>query len=141
MLIMRATDEATEASKQVPFEEIINAMGAYNEALMAAGVMVDGGGLSDAAQGRVVAFGEGEPTVTEGPYAGTESLFSGYWMLDVPTIDEAVAWAAKAPLGPGSKLEIRRLTDETDFADFADNEFIEKEVGWREEQDARRAES
>ena len=65
MLIMRAVDQAkVEEYQQRPFEEIIAEMGAYNEAMINAGVMVDGAGLSDASEGAVVAFGDGDPVVT-----------------------------------------------------------------------------
>lgn len=135
MLIMRATDEAIEASKQVPFEEIINAMGAYNESLIKAGVMAGGDGLSDAKEGSVVEFTDGEPIVTDGPYGETHELFNGFWILDVSSKEEAIEWAKRCPLGPGTKLEVRRITDESDFEDFADNEYVQKEKEWRRELD------
>lgn len=134
MLIMRASDEAVAAYKEVPFEQVIEQMGRYNEALMKAGVMIGGDGLAEE-PGLVVDFSEEQPLVTEGPYGETKELFSGFWMLEVPTIEEAAEWGKRCPLGPGAKLEIRRVTDESDFP--ADNEWIEKEAGWREEQAAR----
>ncbi|WP_313409349.1 YciI family protein [Aeromicrobium sp.] len=133
MLIMRTSDEALAASKQVPFEEIINAMGAYNEALMNAGVMAGGDGLTDPSEGFVVDFSAEEPIVTDGPYGETHELFNGFWILQVASPEEALEWAKRCPLGPGSKLEVRRITDESDFADFADNEYVQKEPGWREQ--------
>ncbi len=135
MLIMRATDEALQASKDIPFEEIINAMGAYNESLINAGVMLAGEGLSDAKEGVVVDFATEPPTVTDGPYGETHELFSGFWILQVSSKEEAIEWASRCPLRAGSKLELRRVTDESDFADFADNEYIQKEVGWREQEE------
>jgi hypothetical protein len=133
MLIMRTTDEALAASKEMDFEEIINAMGAYNEALMNAGVMAGGDGLSDPSEGFVVDFSAEEPIVTDGPYGETHELFNGFWVLQVASREEAVEWAKRCPLGPGSKLEVRRVTDESDFEDFADNEYVQKEAGWREQ--------
>lgn len=141
MLIMRTTDAAQAASADIDFEEIINAMGAYNAAMMEAGVMVGGDGLTDAAQGAVVTFGEGdERVVTDGPYGETRELFNGFWMLDVPAQADAVEWAKHCPLGPGNALEVRRVTDESDFEEFADNEFLQAEEGWREQIAAREAE-
>ncbi|WP_295840179.1 YciI family protein [uncultured Microbacterium sp.] len=138
MLIMRGTDEAYAAYKQIPFEQIINEMGAYNEAMMTAGVLVAGDGLAeDMSKNFVVEFGGEEPVVTDGPYGETHELFNGFWIIEVSTRDEAVEWARRAPLIAGNKLEVRRVTDETDFAAFADNEYIQKEEGWREEQAAR----
>ncbi|WP_193106686.1 YciI family protein [Brachybacterium sp. FME24] len=135
MLIMRATDEAVEASQEVPFEQIIEAMGKYNESMMKAGVLLAGEGLSDASEGFVVDFSTDEALVTDGPYGETKELFNGFWILEVASRDEAAEWAKRAPLGRGSFLEVRRVTGPEDFP--ADNEWIEKEAGWREEQAQR----
>ena len=138
MLIMRGTDEAYAAYKQIPFEQIINEMGAYNESMMTAGVLVAGEGLAeDTSKNFVVEFGGEEPVVTDGPYGETHELFNGFWIIEVSTKEEAIEWARRAPLIAGNKLEVRRVTDETDFAAFADNEYIQKEEGWREEQASR----
>lgn len=129
MLIMRATDDAVERYKDVPFEEIINRMGAYNEALTKAGVLLAGDGLAnDMSQNFVVDFSAETPIVTDGPYGETHELFSGFWILQVSSKEEAIEWASRCPLGPGSKLEVRRVTDMSDFADFADNEYIRAEA-------------
>jgi hypothetical protein len=137
MLIMRVTDEALEASKTMDFEEMINAMGAYNESMMKAGVLLAGEGLSDAKEGFIVDFSAEKPIVTDGPYGETHELFNGFWIIEASSKEEAAEWASRAPLGPGAKLEVRRVTDESDFADFADNEYVQKEAGWREEQAAK----
>ena len=138
MLIMRGTDEAYAAYKQIPFEQIINDMGAYNESMITAGVLVAGDGLAeDLSQNFVVEFGGEEPVVTDGPYGETHELFNGFWIIEVSSRDEAIEWARRAPLIAGNKLEVRRVTDETDFAAFADNEYIQKEEGWREELSGR----
>jgi hypothetical protein len=139
MLIMRSTAEAMEASKDLDFEAVINAMGAYNESLMQAGVMVGGDGLSDPSEGFVVDFSSDDKVVTDGPYGEVHELFNGFWIIEVASKDEAAEWARRCPLGPGTKLEVRRITDESDFTDFSDNEFLQKEEGWRDEL-ARKAE-
>lgn len=131
MLIMRATDEAVEAYKDMPFEQVIEAMGKYNESMIKAGVLVAGEGLTDAAEGFVVDFSTEKPLITDGPYGETKELFNGFWIIEVPTREEAAEWAGRAPLGPGSFLEVRRVTGVEDFP--ADNEWIQKEEGWREE--------
>lgn len=130
MLIMRATDEAVTAYAERPFDEVIAAMGAYNESLVKAGVLVAGEGLA-LEPGVVVDFGATPPVVTDGPYGETKELFNGFWTLEVPTIEEAVEWAKRAPLTPGNKLEVRRVTGPEDFP--ADNEWVAKEEGWREQ--------
>jgi len=138
MLIMRGTDEAYAEYKKIPFEQVIDQMGAYNESMINAGVLVSGDGLAeDMSKNFVVEFGGEEPVVTDGPYGETHELFNGFWIIEVSSKDEAVEWARRAPLIAGNKLEVRRVTDETDFAAFADNEYIQKEEGWREEQAER----
>lgn len=132
MLIMRATQAAIDASKEMDFEQILNEMGAYNEQLMQAGVMVAGEGLADE-PGYLVEFGGETPVVSDGPYGEVHELFNGFWILQTATAEEALEWAKRCPLGPGSTLEVRRVHDESDFAEFADNEYIKKEAGWREE--------
>jgi len=126
MLIMRDTQEAVDASQEVDFEEIINAMGAYNESLMEAGVFENAEGLAPATEGVVIDFAGEKPVVTDGPYGETHELFNGFWILDVSSEAEAIEWASRAPLGPGSKLEVRRIPGQEAFADFADNEYVKK---------------
>ena len=136
MLIMRGTDEAYAAYKEIPFEQVINEMGAYNESMIDAGVLVAGDGLAeDMSANFVVEFGGEEPVVTDGPYGETHELFNGFWMIQVSSKEEAKEWALRCPLVPGNKLEVRRVTDASDFP--ADNEWIEKEAGWRDEQAQR----
>lgn len=139
MLIMRATDEAIEAAKNIPFEEMIESMGRYNESLIKAGVMAGGDGLTDAAEGVVVDFSSEPPLVTDGPYGETKELFNGFWVLEVSSKEEAVEWAKRCPLGPGSKLEVRRITDVEDFPQ--DNEWVQKEKQYLEDAAAKAAEA
>jgi hypothetical protein len=133
MLIMRNTQAAADASKDLDMDAIITAMGTYNETLIEAGVMAGGEGLTDAAQGSVVTFGGEKPIITDGPYGETHELFNGFWILEVSSKEEALEWASRAPLGAGDVLEVRRMTDASDFADFADNEFVQKEEEWRKQ--------
>lgn len=137
MLIMRNSDEAIAASKEIPFEEVLNAMGAYNESLMKAGVLLAAEGLAEPTEGFIVDFGSEKPIVTDGPYGETHELFNGFWIIQAATREEAIEWASRCPLGPGSKLEVRRVHDDTDFEEFADNEYIEKEKVWREELESK----
>jgi hypothetical protein len=141
MLIMRSTDEAIAASKDIPFEEMINRMGAYNESLIKAGVMLAGEGLADVSEEAnfIVDFSEEPPVITDGPYGETHELFNGFWIIQVSSKEEAIEWASRCPLGPGVKLEVRRVTEAEDFAAFADNEYIKKEEGWRAEEEQLRA--
>lgn len=134
MLIMRATGEVVAGHKNIDVEKIINKMGEYAESLMNAGVLLAGEGLADDPNTAfVVDFGAEPPTVTDGPYGEAHEVFNGFWIIRVATREEAVEWASRCPLGPGSKLEVRRVHEESDFAEFADNEYIQKEEGWREQ--------
>ena len=112
MFIMRATDEAIEASKQVPFEEILNKMGAYNESLIKAGVMLAGEGLADVSEGTafVVDFSEEPPVVTDGPYGETHELFNGFWIVQVSSKEEAAEWASSDRVRSWRSAGSQRLT-------------------------------
>jgi hypothetical protein len=131
MLIMRASDEAYAAFQDVDFDQVLEAMGRFNDEMISAGVLVAAEGLDDASQGVVVDYSSQPPVVTDGPYGETKELFGGFWILDVASKEEAVEWAKRAPLGgPGMKAEIRRVTSIDEFPQ--DNEWIQKERAWRE---------
>jgi hypothetical protein len=131
MLIMRSTDETWAAYADVDFETIMNEMGKFNDEMIQAGVLVAAEGLEDAADTVVVDYSSETPVVTDGPYGETKELFNGFWILDVASKEEAVEWAKRAPLaGPGSKAEIRKVSQIDDFPQ--DNEWIQKERAWRE---------
>jgi len=131
MLVMRTNDAALEASKNMDFDEIITAMGRYNESLIKAGVLLAGEGLSGPEEGFVVDFESDPPLVTDGPYGETKELFNGFWIIQTSSREEAAEWAKRCPLGPGSKLEVRRVTELDEFDQ--NNEYIRKEAGWREQ--------
>lgn len=134
MLIMRGTDEAREKYEQIPFREVIEAMGAYNESLIKAGVLLAAEGLADSMAGNfVVDFSAEPPAVTDGPYGETHELFNGFWIIQTSSKEEAAEWAARCPLGPGSKLEVRRVSEMSDFGDLADTETLQKQAAWRAE--------
>ena len=131
MLIMRSTPEAEQAmaEQNIDFNEIIESMGRYNEELIKAGVMLAGEGLSGPEEGFVVDFDSDPPVVTDGPYAEAKELFNGFWILDVSSKEEAKQWAQKCPLGPGVRLEVRRVASTEEFPQ--DNEWVQKEIQWR----------
>ena len=139
MLIMRSSG-SVERPEDVDFDAVITAMGKYNESMIEAGVLLGGDGLTDPAQGSVVEFTREAPIVTDGPYGEAHELFNGFWTIQAATKEEAVEWARRAPLGRGNRIEVRRITDESDFAGHEDNEYLQKEQGWREEEDRRAAE-
>ena len=131
MLIMRSTPEAevAMAEQQIDFDQIIEAMGRYNEELIKAGVLLAGEGLTGPEEGFVVDFDTDPPVLTDGPYTEAKELFNGFWILDVSSKEEAKQWARKVPLGKGVRLEVRRVSEIQDFA--ADNPWIQKEIQWK----------
>jgi hypothetical protein len=131
MLIMRSTPEAEQAmaEQNIDFNEIIEAMGRYNEELIKAGVMLAGEGLTGPDEGFVVDLNADPPVVTDGPYTEAKELFNGFWILDVSSKEEAKQWARKCPLGAGVKLEVRRVSEIEQFA--PDNPWVKKEIQWR----------
>ena len=99
-------------------------------------MLLAGEGLAGPDEGFVVDFATDPPVVTDGPYTEAKELFNGFWILEVSSIDEAKQWAQQAPLGPGVRLEVRRVTDVDDFPQ--DNEWVQKEIQWRAEAEAAR---
>ena len=103
-----------------PSEELLVAMGRYNDELHQAGVLLDLAGLLPSAEGRRVRFAGGSRTVIEGPFPEGKQLIAGYWILQVPSMEEAVEWAKRAPFealsriypgeyGATGEIEIRRV--------------------------------
>ena len=130
MLIMRASDEAMAAGREIDFDEILEAMGRYNGEMIDAGVLVSVEGLDVPKETVVVDYSSQPPVATDGPYGETKELFNGFWILDVASKEEAVEWAKRAPLGAGTKTEIRRVPSIDEFAQ--DNEYVQREKAWRE---------
>jgi hypothetical protein len=135
MVIVKASRES-EAG-EMPSGDMLEQMDRYNDELIKAGVMVDGGGLKPTSQAARVRFDGGEPVVTDGPFAETKELIGGYWIWQVKDLADAKAWLKKAPFKDGEELEIRPFFEPEDFAGLASEEIIEKEKGWREAQLAR----
>ena len=117
MLILRSTPEAEKAmgGENVDFNDVIAAMGRYNEELIKAGVLLAGEGLAGPEEGFVVNFDTDTPVLTDGPYTEAKELFNGFWVLGVSSVEEAKQWALKCPLGCGARLEVRRITETEEF--------------------------
>jgi hypothetical protein len=131
MLILRATDEGMAKFAEMNFTEVMNVMGEFNDELIRAGVLLAAEGLDpDPASGVVVDFTGEAPVVSDGPYGETKELFGGFYLIDVASIDDAIAWAKRIPITAGTKCEIRRVPTIDEFPQ--DNEWIQKERAWRE---------
>jgi hypothetical protein len=87
-----------------PSEELLTAMGSYNDELKTAGVLIDLAGLLPSAMGRRVRLSGGNRAVIEGPFAESKQLIAGYWILQVPSMDKAVEWAERFPFEAWSRI-------------------------------------
>ena len=126
--------KATEASErgEMPSQGMLEAMGAFNEELVKAGVLLDGDGLRPSSHGARVQFDEdGNASVVDGPFTETKELISGYWVLEVSSREEALEWVRKAPFR-GGEVEIRPFSTAEDFGEAFTPELQEKENQLRE---------
>lgn len=115
MVIVKATRES-EAGV-MPSEDLLTAMGRYNDELVKAGVMLAGEGLHPSAKGKRVRFAGSSRTVIDGPFAETKELIAGFWLWQVRSMEEAVEWVRRCPNPmPGeSEIEIRPVFEAEDF--------------------------
>lgn len=130
MIIVKATPESERGA--MPSREMLEAMGKFNEELVKAGVMLAGEGLQPSATGARVTFGPSKPTVVDGPFAETKELIAGFWLWQVKSKDEAIAWVKRAPMPDGSVIEIRRVHEAADFGDALTPELLESEQRMRQ---------
>ena len=115
-MIMVKANEDTEAGV-MPTDEELAAMGAFNEQLVQAGIMLAGDGLHPSSRGARVHFSGDKRTVVDGPFTEAKELIAGYWMIDVKSLDEAVEWVKRVPnpTGEESEIEIRQVFEASDF--------------------------
>lgn len=127
MVIVKASPES-EAG-QMPSEELLAAMGAYNEELLKAGVMLAGEGLHPSAKGVRVQFSGKNRTVVEGPFAQTRELIVGFWIFQVQSLQEAIDWVKRCPnpMISDSEIEIRQIFEAEDFGESFTPELREQE--------------
>jgi len=113
IVLVKASKESETG--QMPSEEILRAMGKYNEQLVNAGVMQAGEGLHPTSKGKRVRFSGSQRTVIDGPFAETKELVAGFWIWKVKSIEDAVEWLKKAPFDGGTEVEIRPIFEAEDF--------------------------
>ena len=113
MVLVKA-DRNSEAGV-MPDEKMLRDMGNFNEELVNAGVMLAGEGLHPTSRGKRVRFTGDKRTVIDGPFAETKELLAGFWILDCASMDEAVDWIKRAPMGGDTELEIRQIFEAEDF--------------------------
>ena len=138
MVIVKANKD-TEAGV-LPSEQLLTEMTTYNEALVAAGVMLTGEGLHSSVKGRRVNFSGRSITVTDGPFAESKELIAGFWIWKCASMEEAVEWAKKCPnpTGEESQLEIRQVFEAEDFGEAYTPEIREKEDKMRLQMESKK---
>jgi hypothetical protein len=103
-------------AKFTPDPEKMGAMTKFNEELGKAVKIISLNGLHPQATGARVAFGEGKPTVTDGPFIEAKEVLGGYWLVEASSKEELLRWAQRCPAEPGDVIEIRQVFEEADFA-------------------------
>jgi len=131
MVIVKASKES-EAG-ELPNEQILAAMGDYNEKLVQAGIMLAGEGLHPTSKGKRVRFSGKKRTVIDGPFTETKELIAGFWLWQVKSMDEAVAWLERAPFDEDAEVEIRPVFEADDFGAEFTPELREQEERLRAE--------
>jgi hypothetical protein len=137
MVLIKATEQS-EAG-ELPSEELLTQMMAFNEELVKAGVMLAGDGLHPSAKGVRVAFSGSRRKVIDGPFAETKELIAGYWLWQVKSMDEAIEWVKRVPNpdeGVEAVIEIRPVFEPDDFGESLTPELREKEQRLREQTEA-----
>lgn len=115
MLLMIPKGYETAAPGTAPDAQAVAAMMKFNESLQKAGVLLALDGLHPPSMGARVSFENGRPRVTDGPFAEAKEVLGGYWMLQVKSRDEAIAWAMRCPGSPHETIEVRQVQELADF--------------------------
>jgi len=133
MVIVKASEQS-EAGV-MPSTKMLTEMGAFNEQLVKAGMILAGEGIHPSSKGVRVAFSQGKTKVIDGPFAETKELIAGFWIWQVKSMEEAVEWVKRMPQQEGAEqeVEIRRVFDADDFGEALTPELREKEARVRAE--------
>lgn len=128
MVIIKATKNSE--ANILPDEKLLTDMGNFNEELSKAGVLLAGEGLHPSSKGKRVRFSGGNKTVIDGPFPETKELIAGFWLWQVKSMDDAIAWVKRCPSpmpGEESEIEIRPVFELDDFGDVLTPELREQE--------------
>ncbi len=131
MVIVKASKD-TEAGV-MPSTELLTAMGKFNEEMVKAGVMQAGEGLHPTSKGARIKYSGAVPVVTDGPFPVTGDLVCGFWLIDVASRDEAIAWMKRAPFDGGAEIELRQIFSPEDFGEALTPELREQEERLRKQ--------
>jgi hypothetical protein len=136
MVLIKATEQSE--SGEMPRQELLEEMTAFNEELVKAGVMLAGEGLHPSSSGARVEFSGSERKVIDGPFAETKELLGGYWLWQVKSMDEAIEWVKRIPNPTGEQgvVEIRPVFEADDFGEEFTPELREREARLRAQTEA-----
>jgi hypothetical protein len=138
-MILVPADKQSEAGV-LPDGTMLAAMGKFNQEMVKAGVLLAGEGLKPTSAGARIKFLDGKVTVSDGPFIESKDLIAGFWILEVKSKDEAIAWMRRAPFSGGTTLEVRQIFEAADFAPSdPTGEHMAKERALRELAAARKA--
>ncbi|MBS1833961.1 MAG: YciI family protein [Acidobacteria bacterium] len=132
MVFIKATKESEEGA---PIDvKLIEEMGAFNDELIKAGIMLAAEGLHPSSKGARVYFSGNNRTVIDGPFAETKELIAGYWLWEVRSLEEAIEWVKRCPnpMMADSIIEIRPIMTFEELGDAIPAELREKELIQRE---------
>jgi hypothetical protein len=137
MVLIKATEQS-EAG-EMPSQELLEQMTAFNEELVKSGVMLAGEGLHPSSRGVRVEFSGRERKVIDGPFTETKELLGGYWLWQVKSMDEAIEWARRIPNPTGEEgvVELRPVFESDDFGEEFTLELREREAQLRAQTEAR----
>lgn len=140
MLLVKS-DANTEAGV-LPDEKLLTEMGKFNDELIKSGAMLAGEGLHPTSKGARVKFSGTKRTVLRGPFSGAKDLIAGFWLINAPSMDDAIELVKRVPnpTGAESEIEIRQVFEEEDFGDLVDKvpEVFAAERKFRSDAEARR---
>lgn len=109
MLMIYGNETAMAAARQADLQQLMGAYGAYTEALKKAGAFIAGDALERSGTATTVRIADGKSQVLNGPYAETKEQLAGYYLIEVPDLDAALAWAARCPGASHGVMEVRPL--------------------------------
>ncbi len=135
MVLVKASKDS-EAGV-MPSEQLLTEMGRFNEQLAAAGKLIAGDGLHPSSKGARVRYSTSAPRVINGPFTETKELVAGYWMWKVDSMQDAIDWAERCPMGDGTEVEIRPVFEAEDFGAAFTPDLREQEARIRAEVDKR----
>ncbi|HKY95784.1 MAG TPA: YciI family protein [Kiloniellales bacterium] len=140
VMVLATADSEAGMTPGPEMDEMFRQMGAYNEELVKAGIMQMGEGLKPTSSGVRITFDGQNRTARHGPFPLDESTLAGFWIWEVKSMDEAIAWAKRCPNpmpGP-SQLEIRPFYEAADFAELAPKDVLEQEEKLRKKMEKRK---